>query len=275
MGAWLQQDATAEWIREVITPEVVYGKGTDPQLSAASILQDFSGSGFLATLDYTKCFDLLRPSASASALKKAGCNPQLANLCQYMWMSHVRWLSWDNHVGAMPLSSDMAVPQGDPLGPLICAVWLIAGTRYVAKTLPPQVAADGCLNVYMDDRTFTASSADSLRLKYDAWCSWSSSVGLRESPDKGQFASKTATGLRQLELLFEASRLCREITFLGVVSRGKCRKDTDKEKARIALALERMRVLGSLRLPTEVVGRYVATFALSVASYGWIARLPT
>eukprot|EP00439_Symbiodinium_sp_Y106_P057404 s1435_g8.t1 len=59
------------------------------------------------------------------------------------------------------------------------------------------------------------------------------------------------------------------------MSNGKPRSNHEKETDRIALALERLRVLGSLRLNTEVLGMYISMFCLSVVSYGWMARLPT
>ena len=66
----------------------------------------------------------------------------------------------------------MAVPQG-PFGPLIRAAWLSAGARFLDRTIA-HAMIDGVLSIYMDDRTFTPSSARGLKEKYDSWstCSY-------------------------------------------------------------------------------------------------------
>ena len=128
----------------------------------------------------------------------------------------------------------------------------------------------------MDDHTFTAGQPRFLRAKFDAWTVWSRCAGLVESGDKAQFAGARAAQQKALRPYFDDDDTLRSnVLFLGVVSRGKPRSNHEKETDRIALALERLRVLGSLRLNTEVLGMYISMFCLSVVSYGWMARLPT
>ena len=131
------------------------------------------------------------------------------------------------------------------------------------------------MSIFMDDRTFTAGRPEFLRAKYDAWCTWSRRAGLVESGDKAQFAGAKAAQQRALRPYFDEDSLCAQVLFLGVVSRTKPRSDHDKEAGRVVVALERLSVLGALRLGTEILGRYANMFCLSVVAYGWIARLPT
>ena len=132
------------------------------------------------------------------------------------------------------------------------------------------------MSIFMDDRTFTAGQPRFLRAKFDAWTVWSRCAGLVESRDKAQFAGARAAQQKALRPYFDDDDTLRSnVLFLGVVSRGKPRSNHEKETDRIALALERFRVLGSLRLNTEVLGMYINMFCLGVVSYGWVARLPT
>ena len=73
----------------------------------------------------------------------------------------------------------------------------------------------------MDGRTFTASSAQGLKNKYDSFSTWSYLAGLIESGDKAEFAGKKAVNQRALAEHFDEDRLRRDILFLGIVSRGK------------------------------------------------------
>ena len=47
----------------MLREDVVYGKGSDAQIAAAIILKHLEQHGYMCSLDYTKCFDLLRPGA--------------------------------------------------------------------------------------------------------------------------------------------------------------------------------------------------------------------
>ena len=69
----------------------------------------------------------------------------------------------------------------------------------------------------------------------------------------GPWLDRTSNGQRKskkaLRPYFDDDNTLRtNVLFLGVVSRGKPRSNHEKETDRISLALERLRVLGSLRL---------------------------
>ena len=239
-----------------------------------------SGAGRCRLAVSCGCFDLLRPEVSTALLGRLGFESQVSKLCGCLWSRHMRWQSWNGPVEVPPLRALLTLPQGDPFG-LICAIWLSTGARFLERTLPGNVTGSGVMSIFMDDRTFTAGTFTAgepgfLRAKFDAWAAWSRGAGLAESGDKAQFAGARTAQQKALRPHFDdEDASCSNFLFLGVVSRGKPRSTHDKDTGRVALALERLRVLGSLRLNTEASGRYANMFGLSVVSYGWVARLPT
>ncbi len=52
-----------------------------------------------------------------------------------MWVNQVRWVGWDGHYDADPLTDIEALPQGDPFGPLGLNVYMAAGLQKVKKDL--------------------------------------------------------------------------------------------------------------------------------------------
>lgn len=125
-----------------------------------AFLDAYARHGFLASLDFAKCFDLLRPEACKALLLKSGFCPKMGKLCAHFWSKHVRWCQWEQVTDESPLQSGlMAVPQGDPCGPLMAALYLSAGQRYVRGQLP-EVTME-CSN-YMDDRSFAVTSLPDL-----------------------------------------------------------------------------------------------------------------
>ena len=77
-----------------------------------------------------------------------------------------------------------------------------------------------------------------------------------ESGDKAQLAGAGAVQQRALRHHFDEDVLCSNVLFLGVVSRSKPRSSHQKEADRVAVALECLQVLGSLRLSTAALDRY-------------------
>ena len=92
----------------------------------------------------------------------------MTKLCGQLWIHHVRWQSWNGHVDASPLRARLAIPQGDPFGPLIFAVWLSAGARFLDRTSLANVASSGSMSIYLGERTFTAAEPVALKAKFDA-----------------------------------------------------------------------------------------------------------
>ena len=133
VSSWLKKCTSRAWLDAVLDPSIQYGGGCDAAVASAAVLEDYVNSGFLGTLDFSKCFDCLRPVASSRLLVACGVPPSLGSLICLMWTHHRRWVSWNGHVGSRPMSCGLALPQGDPLGPLVAALWLSAGARFVRR----------------------------------------------------------------------------------------------------------------------------------------------
>ena len=273
LSAWLQTSHMTVWISEVLDESVVYGKQSDAQTSAAGILDAYGRHGYLASLDFTKCFDLLRPSACCALLKQNGFCHLMSDLCSHFWTKHVRWCTWQQVTDHTTLcSGHMAVPQGDPWGPLMIALYLSAGQRYIRQRLPHVV---GAASNYMDDRSFTSTTAIGLVETIQGWAEWSAQVGLRES-EKGQCTARSLKNKEALQAcLHNQSMFVQEATFLGVSTRGAPRRNSDKENARVADACNQYKLLATLRLSAERYAFYSRYFAISKVTYGWLGRSPT
>ena len=272
-STWIHMDHVQSWMKEVLHTDVCYGPGCDAQVAAGRLLQEYTKQGFLASLDYEKCYDLLRPRASAAILQRAGFPQAMTQLCQTMWSEAKRWLQWGQHVSDSPLTTlDMALPQGDPMGPFLCGLWLSSGIRWIVQQIP-RVPVQ--MMVFIDDRSFCARSAPALLSWIEQWQTWSNLVGLRESTGKIQVVAKTAKQRRELYQASGGRYNQVDATFLGVTTRGKPRRNSDKERGRFGSALGIINLLGTLKLPYAVFTRYARSFGISRVAYGWLARMPT
>ena len=273
VSAWLKKRTTTEWIKTVLHPEVLYGNQMDAANAAGNILEAYAKDKHVGTLDYTKCFDLLRPQACARMMTQAGFHPQMSSLCELLWTQHKRWCSWEGFHSPIPQSSlSLAIPQGDPFGPLVAALYLSAGQRCVESNIPHNHASS---SIFMDDRTFTARSAADLHERVSQWHQWSTSVGLIESTEKTQVTAKGPANHSRLLEFFPDSCVKEEITFLGIITKSKHRPSLGKEKERLDKARLRIRLLLSLQLPSSRYNLYSRLFGVSSCAYGWVARLPS
>ena len=253
--------------------EVLYGNQMDAAIAAGNILEAYAKDKHVGTLDYTKCFDLLRPHACARMMTQAGFHPQMSSLCELLWTQHKRWCSWEGFHSTTPQSSlSCAIPQGDPFGPLVAALYLSAGQRCIESKIPHNVAQS---SIFMDDRTFTASSASDLHERVSQWHQWSNCVGLIESVEKTQVTAKGPANYSRLLDFFPDSCVKKEISFLGIVTKSKHRPSLEKEKERLEKARLRIRLLLSLQIPSSRYNLYSRIFGISLCAYGWIARLPS
>lgn len=245
----------------------------DAANAAGNILEAYAKDKHVGTLDYTKCFDLLRPQACARMMTQAGFHPQMSTLCELLWTQHKRWCSWEGFHSPIPQSSlSLAIPQGDPFGPLVAALYLSAGQRCVESNIPHNHASS---SIFMDDRTFTARSAADLHERVSQWHQWSTSVGLIESTEKTQVTAKGPANHSRLLDFFPDSCVKEEITFLGIITKSKHRPSLGKEKERLDKARLRIRLLLSLQLPSSRYNLYSRLFGVSSCAYGWVARLPS
>ena len=134
--------------------------------------------------------------------------------------------------------------------------------------------------IYMDDRSWAASSPKACVEEVLKWREWSVSVRLQENEGKTQLAANSKEA--QEALRAEAAKHNLEefvkptIEILGAessISRG--RKQGDKEKKRLKEAKSTMAILRVLPIARHVKVQYCRAFGISKAAYGWIARAPT
>ena len=85
--------------------------------------------------------------------------------------------------------SSHAIPQGDPLGPIICMLWTSCGLNAV-KNATRDLNSEVITTLFMDDRTLVSQDVSALSQHQAAWTDWSQSVGLIENVAKTAFVAK-------------------------------------------------------------------------------------
>ena len=271
IGTWLKGSQAHHWVTQTLHPVVVYGKQGDSQVAAGSLLEAYTQAGFLCSLDYTKCFDCLRPSSSIAMFLKTGLDSRFCAIIGDLWNSHVRWPSWGGTVHSEGLATHgLPIPQGECLGPTTCCLWLSAGQRYVETHMGAALTS----SIYMDDRSFVARSAEELVRAQQCWADWSKKVGLLESASKTQMTARSKAQKQTLQALIPAEWYRSDITMLGVVTKGAPRCNAQQERERLNKAKQRLTKLSMLCLGSELFAVYARVFCLSLCSYGWLSRLP-
>ena len=245
-------------------------------MAASLLFEGIAQSGFGATLDFSKCFDSMTPVGTVALMELAGFPKDLCGFCQAVWGTQQRFVVWQNAVHPEPVSAQQATVQGCPFSPLALALWMAAGVRAVAAQVPNQEGAGAePTKVYMDDRSFAASSAPRLLDKVQAWAAWSQSVGLSENQAKLQLAATSNGGLQELRHFAEdPERVSTNFEVLGVCARFRPRTNSAKEEQRMSSAVRVVTILGLLRLPFDRFQQSARCFGTSKVSYGWIARTP-
>ena len=266
-SAWLQTESAQAWIRSLPT-SVVAGKGSDSLTTAASIFAELSQKHFAATLDFTKCYDLMIPKGTAELLRAGGWPSGLTEAINHLWSSQERWIIWQNHVHSETLRAGSSVPQGCPFGPLALAAWMASG---VTATADDRVTP----KVFMDDRTLIASEPAALVDNVQRWETWSQEVGLKESSDKLQLTATSPAFRRELQqLALDPAKVQPEFEVLGCCAQVVRRQNSAKETKRLLAANQALQLIGNIQWPFETFLRAAQSHALSKATYGWVARLP-
>ena len=269
-SAYVQSPSVQAWV-DSLPSEVVAGRGADAQIAASEIFGSFSSLGYVASLDYSKAYDTMSAVATGRLLCRGGWPQGLCRVIERMWGTQLRWLEWQGHVDSSPLHASACVPQGCPFGPVAMFAWMGAGCNYVRP-----VDSSGITWVYLDDRSFTASTAVGLIGKIQAWADFSASVGLRESPGKIQLSGGSSQHRRSLIAASSyPERVSPDFCILGCSSATSNRKMSSKEVERIDKAKRSVLLLGACRLPFNFLLLALRTHGLSKMLYGWVSRLPT
>ena len=61
-------------------------------------------------------------------------------------------IQYDHHTHSEPLKAHGILPQGDPLGPIICSLWVQSGVMSVSTSFMLE-AGPSSMQIYLDDRT--------------------------------------------------------------------------------------------------------------------------
>ena len=84
------------------------------------------------------------------------------------------------------MTTDIGIPQGDPLSPLAMNCVMSLGVKNVERDLSPVVPKHF---VWMDDRSFILKSPQHLVQTCDIWFQFSSNFGFRENEQKAQLVA--------------------------------------------------------------------------------------
>ena len=247
------------------------GKQCEAALTAAALFTKLSKLQYGASVDFSKCYDLMRPEGAARLLTAGGWPQGITNLLLSVWTSQLRWICWESHTGEVPLGAGTCVPQGCPFGPLALALWMTAGHNAVT-------AQDNQLftRIYMDDRTFIARNPVSLVQHVQSWHDWSQAVGLSENTAKTQFTASTSQARSRLAALVPAPATVQaDFEVLGCCAQVTRRQNSKTEDKRLLAARRTLLLIGNLRWPFERFLKAAHSHAISKCLYGWLARTPT
>ena len=264
MNSWIVQELK-EWITRILPEEFASVCGTSCESTAAEILGRYGQDGFLLALDYSKAYDRLHPVLTTALLRRLGLPEDLLQVLTEVWGQQRRWLCWQQHVHHAPLVAP-AMPQGDPLGPLVMSLWVAAGHSLIT-------AGRGVFSrIYIDDRTVVATSPEEIAHQLQEWETRSFSVGLRENADKAVCMGRNARKKRVLEALLPGN-VRDEVVILGVSTR--VRGLSAREEVRVQEAMRIIALLSCCGLGFGHYLRVVRQFAMSRAAYGWVAHWPS
>lgn len=80
---------------------------------------------------------------------------------------------FDGMISPHLLPSKHAMPQGDPLSPLILAIWVSAGLRCTEAEQSNQSPQTVQYAAYMDDRSFWCATWEGVQARISSWNTWS------------------------------------------------------------------------------------------------------
>lgn len=231
----------------------------------------------LASLDYKLAFDHVNPEVVTQAMAHMGLPLALTQTINTHWQHQTRWLQYKTSTAQEPLCTSMAIPQGDPLSPLSLQILLLAGAHYVETAAPAAHPREQV--IYMDDRSWTSTSADTLAQTMSAWHDFSSICGLKESTDKTQVTFYTQQHLELLQQHPYFTNMTEAIVptacILGSCTKGEePRNMHEKETARLQAAKAICSRIKFLPTDHQTKIETARVLAISRASYGWVAFTP-
>ena len=270
-SAWAKGCLRA-WMREHVPRHFAVAHAVSTGEVIVDLLDKLMAGGYLASLDYSKAYDLLDPGVTKALLVHVGWDPSFVEVATKVWLYQERWVSFGAHTHAIRTPVAPAMPQGDPLGPLVMALWTWAGWASVESVCS---RADSILTrVFVDDRAFAGARVWDLMERYHAWCAWSVSVGLLENQQKTVVVASTPARRATLRK-FWPEHIAINAELLGSCSMVACRRGLmPRELERVTACKRVLSLLACIGLPFECYMRACRSFAVSKVAYGWIARAP-
>lgn len=247
------------------------GSSPGAEEHATRMFDAFNTDGYIASLDYSQCYDHVIPADACQAMAMLGLPNALTSTLQFHWEHQVRYIDWNRFVDPVPMRTSTGIPQGDGLSPLSLACLMTAGLNFVKDRCP--AVTNHC--VYIDDRTWTAHDPSLLTQVAAEWRTWSVLVGLKEHMGKTQYGATTPARQGQMKAISE-DHVKDYVDVLGVtMSSTKNRKPTAKEVNRQKETDHVTLRTGLLPISREAKHGTVRAVAMAKASYGWVSRKPT
>ena len=179
MVAHLEQ-CQGEWIDRHLPPlQAGARRGRDAASTFVEVASRYAQGHYVGSLDLTKAFDHIRPSAAVGTLVWYGWPSNLVQAISQVCGAQNRWFSWWGffHQGSTLVTS--SIPQGDALSPTVMNFLLAAPMRHISQQCP-----ESQLFGYVDDRSWTSPTALACKTVFDLWHEHSPLLGLVENPGK-------------------------------------------------------------------------------------------
>lgn len=281
-SSWAKNPALKEWRQNVMPAEVAGGPGSPgTEALAAKLNNALQTHGFLASMDYTLAFDFVSPIAATAAMNQLGLPRGLTQVLLYQWTHQSRFLQWQKSYSPEVLHTNISIPQGDPLSPLALNVIMMAGLRFVNNNAPG--SNNNRLHmVYMDDRSFTASSPKALLETLTQWEHYSTLVGLKENQSKTQLTASNVHNLNALKRHLRRNHALKQHVASKAYILGSSTSTNDstarnlhpKEIARLDAAKAVLRRIRFLPVAHSCKMQTAQLMATTKAAYGWIGHSP-
>ena len=209
VSCFLHQVEVQEWISQ-IAPSSCHGAipGKSIATALAALTQSLERGHVVCSLDYTKCFDYVRPALALKHFELHAWPPAFVSLISHVWTKQNRHLQLGPHMFSGEVSISTSLPQGDPLSPLALILVLANAVQDIQGTITQAV--------FLDDRALAGEPA-TIHRAILKWSSWSKRLGLLENQAKTAFfAPSMHQRFALMKLGYRADQIHDQIRFLGI-----------------------------------------------------------
>ena len=133
-SAWVQSDSFVAWRHKIGRGHnVAYIESSEQVAATVNKAWRDPDGGYVAAMDFSKAFDHMAPELSKQAMIAAGWPENIATLMADVWKAQKRTVCFGGHQDPVSLRTTHAHPQGGPLGPTVCQLWLLGGAEWTAE----------------------------------------------------------------------------------------------------------------------------------------------